>query len=70
MVVRETASVSSVDVRADLRASGTRHHVLGPGEAALAHVAAQVDGDVSREPLAWSSLCQVLFNTNAFITVD
>ena len=28
------------------------------------------EGDAARERLAWSSLCQVLFNTNAFITVD
>lgn len=38
--------------------------------AALAHVVAQRQEDAGRERLAWSSLCQVLFNTNAFITVD
>ncbi len=38
--------------------------------AALDHVARQREGDAARERLAWSSLCQVLFNTNAFITVD
>jgi cytochrome c553 len=38
--------------------------------AALEHVATQSAGDPARERLAWASLCQVLFNTNEFISID
>jgi len=38
--------------------------------ASLGHVTAQSAGDPARERLAWASLCQVLFNTNEFISVD
>jgi hypothetical protein len=39
-------------------------------EAALAHVTTQLAGDPARERLAWASLCQVLFNTNEFLSID
>jgi len=39
-------------------------------EAALAHVTTQMAGDPDRERLAWASLCQVLFNTNEFLSID
>ena len=39
-------------------------------EAALAHVTTQMAGDPARERLAWASLCQVLFNTNEFLSID
>ena len=39
-------------------------------KAALEHVAAERAAGGDREGVAWSSLCQVLFNTNEFITVD
>jgi len=38
--------------------------------AALEHVTTQSAGDPARESLAWASLCQVLFNTNEFISID
>ena len=38
--------------------------------AALEHVMTQSAGDPARERLAWASLCQVLFNTNEFISID
>jgi hypothetical protein len=27
-------------------------------------------GEAARERLAWASLCQVLFNTNEFLSID
>jgi hypothetical protein len=57
-------------VEATWRAILGRSPSAGEREAALAHVAAQAGGDPARERLAWGSLCQVLFNSNEFITVD
>ena len=39
-------------------------------EASLVHVMTQMAGDPARERLGWASLCQVLFNTNEFISID
>lgn len=39
-------------------------------EASLEHVTTQMAGEAARERLAWASLCQVLFNTNEFLSID
>ncbi len=39
-------------------------------DAALSHVTTQMAGEAARERLAWASLCQVLFNTNEFLSID
>jgi hypothetical protein len=39
-------------------------------EAALAYVTTQKAGEAARERLAWASMCQVLFNTNEFLSID
>lgn len=39
-------------------------------EATLAYVTTQMAGEAARERLAWASLCQVLFNTNEFLSID
>ena len=58
------------------RADEAWRRVLGrlptePEKAAtINHVMAQMAGAPTRERLAWASLCQVLFNTNEFISVD
>jgi hypothetical protein len=39
-------------------------------DASLEHVTTQLAGDPARERLAWASLCQVLFNTNEFLSID
>jgi hypothetical protein len=38
--------------------------------ASLEHVTTQMAGEAARERLAWASLCQVLFNTNEFLSID
>ena len=79
--VRERARASAARVMAaadddSARVDAAWRTILGrfptPSErgAALGHVAAERSAGGDRETIAWTSLCQVLFNTNEFITVD
>ena len=79
--VRERARASAARVIAaadddSARVDAAWRTILGrfptPSErgAALGHVAAERSAGGDRETIAWTSLCQVLFNTNEFITVD
>lgn len=79
--VRGAADACAGQVLAAATPAGTRvddawRRVLGrlptatEKEASLEHVTTQLAGDPARERLAWASLCQVLFNTNEFLSID
>ena len=79
--VRGAADASAERVLAAATEAGPRvddawRRVLGrlpsanEKKAALAHVTTQMAADPARERLAWASLCQVLFNTNEFLSID